>query len=170
MDNNNGKHRLSFTIRRLPSYHHIIWKYVFFFFNYTTILLWAPTNSGARISLLSTGIRIWKKNWNIFWGIWLPRTRFCQKRPFNLSLCFKSIFKLELWNIKSQFIKKNWYLWDMLWQDVSFPSFNHQFKTHLFANFHAKFGQKGIWGWAKTSFGFGSFSGKNPPKISFTET
>ena len=55
------------SLRGLPSYHHIstknVWKNC-----YTTISLWPPNNSGAKISALFTGFIICKKYLHIFWG------------------------------------------------------------------------------------------------------
>ena len=129
------------TLRGLPSYHHIsmknVWKNC-----YTTISLWPPNNSGAKISALFTGIRICKKYLHIFWGV-------ASHRP----VCLKKAKKIEVfhsspfWNLnfgisKVNFLFNFWSFWDMIWKDVSFFSLDNQSIVHVWASFHTKFGHK----------------------------
>ena len=82
------------------------------------------------------------KNTSTFWGVRLPQTSLSQKNPKNRCFLFKSVLKLELWNIQSQFSCK---LLVFLGHDMKicfFLSLASHVKLHLWAGFHAKFVSK----------------------------
>ena len=72
-----------------------VWKNCF-----TTILLWSPTNSGVKIFVLITGFGLCNNTWTFIWCL-ASSDSFVSKKPENWSFVFKSILKLEHWNIKS---------------------------------------------------------------------
>ena len=128
-----------FSLRRLPVYHHIIMKNLWRKKFYTTISLQSPQVPKSLYWLQGLESAIIFAH--LFEG--LAPTELCvSKSPNYLSFLFKSVWTLQLWNIKSKFSLKFWSFWDMIWQDVSFLSLDNQFITHWWASFHAKFGHK----------------------------
>ena len=72
-----------------------------------------PTNSGAKSPHRSQDSESLKKILTYFWGVRLPPTYLSQKSPQIGSFLFKSVLKLELWNINN-FLLKFWSFWDMI--------------------------------------------------------
>ena len=125
----------------LPSYHHISMKNVWQNCD-TTILIWPPSNSGAKISAFFTGFRICKNTCTFFGGSGSHRP-VCLKKAQKLEVfCSSPFWNLNFGISKVNFLLSFWSFWDMLWKDESFLSLDNQFKLHLWASFHAKFGHK----------------------------
>ena len=93
--------RPRYNIRKLPSSQHIskinVWKNYF-----TTISLWSPTNSGAKISVLLKGFRICKNISTTFLGFGSYRP-VCLKKAQNLEVFYSSPF----WNLNFEISKVN---------------------------------------------------------------
>ena len=99
---------------RLPGYHHISMKNV-----------WQncyTTNPGANPGTKTQVPKYpyWLQGFesailfaNLFWVL-LPQSHLSQKLQLNWSFLFKSVWKLELWNIKSKFSSKLLFFWDMI--------------------------------------------------------
>ena len=90
--------------------------------SYTTISLLWPSNSGGKISVFYTLFGICNSICTLIW-VWLQQTGLSKK---------KTVLKLELWQIKSEFFSKNYlYFWNMIWQDVVFLSLENQILFYL---------------------------------------
>ena len=131
----NGK-----CVWELSSYHYIskkiVWKYY-----YATILIWSPTNSGVKISLLLKGFRICNNICTPFLGFGSYRHVRLQKAQ-NLEVFYSSPYLNLIFETSKVLFLNCWSFWDMIWKDVSFLSLDNQFILHLWASFHAKFGHK----------------------------
>ena len=92
-------------LREVSSYHHsgkkIVWKYY-----EATISIGSPTNSGVKISISLKVFRICHNICTLFGGFDSYRPVCLKKNPKFGSFLFESIWKHELWNIKSQFSLK----------------------------------------------------------------
>ena len=105
--------RLVATIWRLPGYYHIsiknVWKKC-----YTTISLWSPTNSDAKISVLVTGFRICNNICTLLFGFGSHRAVYLKKNSF----C-RTILHLYIYN---------WFAFqDYIWRFESIAFRNFRF-------------------------------------------
>ena len=99
-------------IGELSSYHHIskkiVWKYY-----YATILIWSPTNSGAKISVSLKGFRICNNICTPFLGFGSYRP-VCHKKAQNLEVfCSSPFWNLNFEISKVSFLSNFWSFWDM---------------------------------------------------------
>ena len=96
----------------------------------------------CQSSILVTGFRIGNIICKFFGGFGFHRL-ICLKKAYNIVVFGFSPF----WNLNFKISKRRkekkshnfWSFWDMIWPDVSFLSLDHQFISHLWASFHAKF-------------------------------
>ena len=110
---------------------------------YTTISLWRPTNSVAKISASFTGIQNLQKIPANFWGGISSYRHVCLKKAQKSEvLCLSPFWNMNFGVSKVSYLLSFWSFWDMIWKGVSFLSLDNQFKLHLCAGFHSKFEHK----------------------------
>ena len=123
-------------ICRLPGYQQITRKKFKSF--YTTISLWSPTNSGAKVSVLVKWFRICNIFCTLCFG-WALTEPFVKKSQKKLVFSFSPFWNLTFEMSKAVFLKNFSSFRDMTWQNVSFVSMVNHFITYLWAPFHGKF-------------------------------
>ena len=80
-----------------------------------------------------------KKYSYTFFGFWLQLSGLSKKIPKNVCFWFKSVLKLEILQIKSQFLAKLLVFWNVIWKDGSLLALENQTITYLWASFHSIF-------------------------------
>ena len=88
-------------LRKRPSCQHIGKNFLKLHY-YTTISLWSPTNSGAKISVIYIRFGTCENKPTLFLIVF-QQSGLSQKIAKNVSFCFKSVLKHELWQIKSHY-------------------------------------------------------------------
>ena len=105
----------------------------------TTISLWSPIGSGAKISVVYTPFRICNHIDTLF-GLLMKQSKFSQKSPTQFSFGLRPFWNLNFDNSKVNLIQNFWYFQKMLLQDVSFLSLENQIIICSWTNFYSIFG------------------------------
>ena len=121
-----------FSDNGYPVFNPNLWKEIEEEKDWTNILVWSPKNSGSKISVFPTRLRICNNIFRYLWKCFASTKQFVSK---------KSGLNSELKKIKIQYMAKLLPL-KIIWEAVSILAWKHQTIIDLWASFHPVFGHK----------------------------